>query len=419
MTDGPRICIDARLKPGFSGGIEQVVIGLAQGLSSLDDGDENYYFLTYAGADDWLTPYIQGPCQVLHTEQSRQQSWRRAIAARAPAIKRLLEWLAALAVKKAVNIPASNGTIERSNIDLMHFTLQSAFLTDVPSIYHPHDLQHLHLPEYFSRYEREGRSVVYKRFSDQARMLAVSSSWVRQDLVDNLGIPRDKIAVVPLAPATEGYGRPTSDQLASVRAKFALPEAFIFYPAQTWPHKNHIGLIEAAARVRDRHGERIQFVFSGRISEHHSMLEKRVNQLDLAEQVRFLGFVTPMELQCLYRLCRGVAIPTKFEAASFPLWEAFLAEAPTACSNVTSLPTQAGDAALVFDPDDSDDIARNLYELWTDEALRKKLSERGAENVKRFTWQKTALHFRAVYRQVLGLQLSGEDQAILSAKPII
>lgn len=419
MTDGPKICIDARLSPGFSGGVEQVVTGLAQGLSSLADGDESYYFLTYADADDWLAPYVSGPCHILHTEQSRQRSWRRVIAARAPALRRMLEGLAALAVTKAVNIPTSNGTIERSNIDLMHFTLQSAFLTDVPSIYQPHDLQHLHLPEYFSRYEREGRSIVYKRFADQARMIAVSSSWVREDLVGNLGVAREKIAVVPLAPATEVYDRPTSDQLHSVRSKFGLPDEFLFYPAQTWPHKNHIGLIEAAAQVRDQHGTCIPLVFSGRLSEHHSILEKRLNELGLSEQVRFLGFVTAPELQCLYRLCRGVVIPTKFEAASFPLWEAFLAGAPTACSNVTSLPTQAGDAALIFDPDDSGDIAQTIYTLWIDEALRNKLSERGADSVKRFTWHRTALHFRAVYRQLLGLQLSGDDQAILNAKPML
>lgn len=419
MSRSPRICIDARLSPGFSGGIEQVVIGLAEGLSSLADGDETYHFLTYPDADEWLLPYLENSCHVLHTHRSWQQTLRRTVTARAPLARKVLEKIASLAVNKAVNIPRSSGTIEQSNIDLMHFTLQAAFLTEVPSIYHPHDLQHLHLPEYFSRYEREGRTVVYKRFSDQARMLAVSSSWVRQDLVDHLGIEQEKIAVVPLAPATEAYATPTSTEQEQVRSKFDLPDAFAFYPAQTWPHKNHAGLIEAAARLRDRRSVNIPIVFSGRLSEHHQTLKRRIAELGLAGQVRFLGFISPIELQCLYRLCRCVVIPTKFEAASFPLWEAFLAGAPTACSNVTSLPKQAGDAALIFDPADPDDIANNLHKLWTDEGLRTSLSERGARSVKRFTWQKTALHFRALYRRILGLQLSGDDEAILRSEPII
>lgn len=419
MTDRPRICIDARLSPGFSGGIEQVVIGLAQGLSSLTDGDESYHFLAYPDADAWLAPYLKNSCHLLRIDRSWRQTWRRTVAARAPAVKRVLEKFASLAVSRAVNIPESSGIIERSNIDLMHFTLQSAFLTEVPSIYHPHDLQHLHLPEYFSRYEREGRTIVYKRFADQARVVAVSSSWVRQDLVDNLGIPQEKIAVVPLAPATEAYETPTMADLDLVQKKFGLPDAFAFYPAQTWPHKNHIGLIEAAARLRDSHRVEIPIVFSGRLSEHHQDLKKRIGELGLTRQVRFLGFVTPLELQCLYRLCRCVVIPTKFEAASFPLWEAFLAGAPTACSNITSLPRQAGEAALIFDPTDPDDISNKLHSLWTDDALRKRLSEFGANNVRRFTWRKTALHFRAHYRRILGLRLSSDDDAILNSRPII
>lgn len=419
MSGSPRICIDARLSPGFSGGIEQVVIGLAQGLSSLTDGDESYHFLSYPDNDEWLAPYLKNSCYILHTNRSWQQTLRRRIAAQSPGAKRVLEKLATLSVKSAVNIPRSNGTIERSNIDLMHFTLQSAFLTDVPSIYHPHDLQHLHLPEYFSRYEREGRSIVYRRFAEQARMLAVSSSWVRQDLVDNLDIPYEKIAVVPLAPPTEAYGDATPAEQERVRGKFGLPDTFAFYPAQTWPHKNHAGLIEAVARIRDRHNVVIPVVFSGRLSEHYELLKRRAEQLGLTGSIHFLGFISPGELQCLYRLCRCVVIPTKFEAASFPLWEAFLANAPTACSNVTSLPKQAGEAALIFDPTDADDIARKLYELWTDNRLRKVLSERGEENVRRFTWRKTALHFRALYRRILGRQLSSDDEALLNSQSII
>lgn len=419
MKHRPRICIDARLDPGFSGGIEQVVIGLARGLSSLDDGDEEYYFLAYPGADEWLAPYLNDSCHLLYSKRSLQQTWRRTIASRFPLARKMLENIGSLAVERAISIPKSCGTIEKAGIDLMHFTFQAAFLTDIPSIYHPHDLQHLHLPEYFSDYERRGRTLVYKRFCDQARMVAVSSSWVRRDLEEHLDLPHEKIAVVPLAPSTEAYTAPTPEDLASTRKKFNLPDAFAFYPAQTWPHKNHLGLIEAAATLKERFNLHVPLVFSGRKGAYYPSLEGRIKELEMEKQVQFLGFVTPLELQSLYRLCRCVIIPTKFEAASFPLWEAFLAGAPTACSNVTSLPKQAGDAALIFDPDNTDDIAACLRRLWEDGTLRTTLAERGAENVSRFTWRKTALGFRAHYRRILGLQLTREDNAILNAAPIL
>lgn len=419
MTSRPRICIDARLEPGFSGGIEQVVIGLARGLSSLTDGDEEYYFLTYPGTDEWLAPYISDSCHLLHSKRSWQHTWRRTVASRFPLAKKMLEGMGSLAVKRAISIPKSNGVIEQAGIDLMHFTFQAAFLTDIPSIYHPHDLQHIHLPEYFSEYERQGRTIAYKRFADQAHMVAVTSSWVRQDLENHLDIPFEKIGVIPLAPSTEVYTVPSSKELASVRNKFDLPEAFAFYPAQTWPHKNHLGLIKAAAILRDRLNLQIPLVFTGRMGDGYPSLEKRINELDLAGQVQFLGFISPLELQSLYKLCRCVIIPTKFEAASFPLWEAFLAEAPTACSNVTSLPRQAGDAALIFDPADENEIAICLHRLWKDGELRTSLTELGRKNIGRFTWKNTALGFRAHYRRILGLELTKEDNAILNAEPIL
>lgn len=419
MMRAPRICIDARLDPGFSGGIEQVVTGLARGLSSLPDGDEQYYFLAYPSAAEWLAPHMTGSCQLLYCRRSLQQTLRRTIASRFPPLRTLLEKIGSLALESAISLPQSTGTIELAGIDLMHFTFQAAFLTDVPSIYHPHDLQHIHLPEYFSDYERRGRTLVYKQFCDQARMVAVSSSWVRQDLEEHLGITRDKISVVPLAPPTESGTDAAPSDIESIRCKFDLPDSFAFYPAQTWPHKNHLGLIEAAAIIRERYDIRIPLVFSGRKGEFYPHLKTRVTELGLNGQVKFLGFVTQNDLQSLYRLCRCVIIPTKFEAASFPLWEAFLAMAPAACSNVTSLPRQAGDAALIFDPNDVGQIASCLHRLWTDAELRRELAKCGRDNVSRFTWHKTALVFRAHYRQILGLKLTPQDMAILSAAPII
>ena len=121
----------------------------------------------------------------------------------------------------------------------------------------------------------------------------------------------------------------------------------------------------------------------------------------------------------MYRLCRCVVIPTKFEAASGPLWEAFAAGVPAACSNVTSLPDQAGDAALLFDPCQPEEIAGAIHQLWRDEALRRSLVERGKRNVARFTWERTARIFRAHYRRIANRCLSEEDHTLLAAPPLL
>jgi glycosyltransferase involved in cell wall biosynthesis len=394
------------------GGVEQFVLGLAAGLAQLDDGDEEYLFLTYEGEDRWLVDRLGRGCRPLRIPVSARLRFAQ-----------LPGWLTwPYGVVRGIlgpNVPRSDGTIEKAGVDLVHFTYQDGFLTAVPSIYHPHDLQHVHLPQYFTFGVRRWREVVYRALCEQASMVAAATSWVKRDLVAHLGIPPEKIEVVPLAPVVEHYVRPTAEALARVRARYALPDRFALYPAQTWPHKNHIGLLEAIARVRDRNGEVVPLVGTGRLTEFEAEIRRAAHRLGLERSLHLLGFVPPDDLQALYALARCVVIPTLFEAASFPLWEAFQNGVPAACSNVTSLPEQAADGALVFDPRDPAAIAEALWALWCDEPVRRRLVERGSARVAQFTWERTARTFRAHYRRLGGRALDDRDRALLAAPPLL
>lgn len=414
-----RVGLDARLVSGHQGGIEQFVIGLASGLSSLPDGDEEYIFLAHAGSDEWLRPYMNGRCRILSIPPGLRDGIVRRVLLKFPSIKNAWHGLTAALLPGLIRVPSSDGTIEHAGIDVMHFAHQGGFLTEIPSIYHPHDLQHLHLPQFFSRYDRLARDLRYRALCQRARVVAVCSSWVKEDLVRHYGLSPEKIVVIPLAPSSAAYPSPSESEISDIRRRLNLPETFVFYPAHTWPHKNHLGLIKAIALLRDQHGLNVSLVSSGRITDFFPEIRECANRLNLMNQIRFLGFVSPLELQVLYRLCRCVVVPTKFEAASFPLWEAFLAGAPAACSNVTSLPRQAGDSALIFDPDRPTGIAEAIRRLWTDDALREDLVQRGRRNVARFSWQRTARIFRAYYRRLAGRSLTAEDQVLLETQPLL
>jgi glycosyltransferase involved in cell wall biosynthesis len=413
------VAIDARLFSGKSGGIEQVAIGLVDALAQLTDGDEQYLVLAYPLSHDWIKPHVRGPCRLLITTAVHPPPlWKRAVR-KFPRLIDAAQNATGRLAERSVTLSRSDGTIERAGVDVMHFILQRAFFTTVPSIYHPHDLQHRHLPQFFTPRERVKRDVMLRSFCEQARLVSVTSSWVKRDVVTQYGLPEEKVAVVPLTGSLGAYPTPSGEDLADTKRRFNLPEAFAFYPAQTWPHKNHLALLEAMALLRDRHDLVVPLVCSGRQTEHFMTIQKRATELKLSEQLFFPGFVSPIELQCLYRLCRCVVIPTLFEAASGPLNEAFQAGAAAACSNVTSLPEQAGDSGLVFDPERPDDIAGKLHQLWTDEALREMLIGRGRANVARFTWAKTARHFRAWYRRLANRPLTEEDRHLLTAPPLI
>src|SRR6185503_3237769 len=99
-----KIGIDARLFSGKSGGIEQVAIGLINALSNLTDGDEEYVILAYPASNDWIRPYVSGPCRMLITTAVTPRS-------------------------QGTVLSHSDGTIEREGIDVMHFIMQRAFFT--------------------------------------------------------------------------------------------------------------------------------------------------------------------------------------------------------------------------------------------------------------------------------------------------
>jgi len=420
VTGRLTVCIDARINPEVVGGVGSVVIALAAGLSALDPGDEEYVFLATRGRSAWLEDYLGGaarieevdvppapattPLRLLARRVPGGEWWRRR---RPPSAKQL-----------AAEVPISDGAVERLGADVVHFPKQSAFLTDVPSIFHPHDLQHLHLPEFFTRRQIELRELAYRAYAAQAQLVAVASTWQREDVMRQYDLPAEKVQVIPWAPPTSEYPPADAEELAAVRRRLKLPDAFVLYPAQTWPHKNHLALLEALAMLR-RDGLVVPLVSTGRLTEFAPVLQRRAADLGLDQDVRWLGFVSPHDLVALYRLARAAVIPTKFEASSFPLSEAFQLGCPAACSTVTSLPAQAGDSALLFDPDDHAEIADAVRRLWTDESLRELLAERGRANIARFTLDRTARHFRAHYRRLAGRELSEDDVALLSAPPLL
>ena len=411
-----RVGINAKLISGHSGGVEQAIIGLATGLSGLRDGDERYSFLTIPGHDDWLQPYISGPCDIVHPSGLRAayslpRRTVELVRQHQPGLVRLMrqarDYLSS--PRQFSHTTTSGGTLEALGARLIHFPYQTAFRTTVPTLYQPWDLQHEHLPEFFSDSVRSDRRSMYRFYCEQASIVVVSSQWVKSDLISQYNVDPNKIAVVPMAPPTDAYPVPSHEEIENTRLKLELPKEFLLYPAQTFAHKNHIGLIRALAALKADRGAEIPVVFSGRKNEFFPEIEQFARSAGIWNQLRFVGFVTPVELQCLYRMSRALIFPSKFEGWGLPVTEALQNGTPVACSNVTSLPEQVGDAAILFDPDSSPSIQEALMTIWTDHKLRFVLAERGRSRVSRYSWDNVAKDMRTLYRYVAACKLTESD----------
>ncbi|MBI5653906.1 MAG: glycosyltransferase family 4 protein [Chloroflexi bacterium] len=405
-----RIAINAQLDHrGYWGGVEQFLIGLVHGLGQLSDGDEAYVIVGHWRDADWLKPHLGANQQLIHAP--------REMPARASPqsnrFTKLQRWLRRLAGAPAIYIPPSDGYFESLGVDLVHFPYQMLSFCRTPFIYNPHDLQHLHYPDFFSPSEIAARESAMSTACRVARAVATDAHGVKADVIRHYRVPAQRVFAIPMGAPTQLYETVTDQTCAATRRKFDLPSAFALYPAQTWQHKNHLQLIEAIALLRARDHLIVNLLCTGAQNEFYRVIAQRVGELHLEAQVRFLGFIEPTELRALYHLAQFVIHPSLFEGGGLPILEAFNEGAPVACAQITSLPEYAGDAALYFDPASVASIADAAKRMATDAALRASLRERGMARVQAFTWERTARTYRALYRHVAGQKLSAEDCALL------
>ncbi len=422
------IAINAQLVPGgWSGGVEVALTELVAALgklSQLDGGQEQYVIVGPSCEPDWLKPFttcsqrvISGAKPPAAEKNQRLELLKRVLGPVRPVIRKLRRTRAAssqlTSVKDWLEVPASKGFFENLGCDVIHFPYQPYIRCALPTVYNPHDLQHLHYPQFFTAAEIARRESVYRAGCRHSDMVVVGSHWTKQDIVRHYEVSPDKVQVIPWAAPIQNSPEPSSAVLAAVREKYKLNEPFALYPAATWEHKNHLRLLEAVAYLRDHSGLEVRVICTGHQTRFYQRIADQLRALRLDGQAQFLGSIPVIELRALYRLAQFVVIPTLFEAASAPLFEAWRDSVPVACAAVTSLPEQAGDAALLFDPLSVEAIADALRQMRSDAGLRQDLIQRGVKRLGDFSWERTARAYRAIYRRAAGRRLSEAERRLL------
>ena len=219
-----------------------------------------------------------------------------------------------------------------------------------------------------------------------------------EDLRTLLEVPSSKITIVPLAP--EPRCQPVAEPAAAL-ARLGVSRPYVLFVGTIEPRKNLTTLLQAFAAIADRH-DGLSLVVAGRRGWLDSPVYRLVSELRLGERVRFLGSVAGSDLPALYSGAELLAFPSLHEGFGLPVLEAMACGCPVLCSNSSSLPEVAGDAAWLLPPTDAAAWAGALDEALTAPATRARLAEAGRARAAAFTWQATAEQTYEVYRRVLG-----------------
>lgn len=385
-------------------GIGTATLALAQGLSESSVRDQEYTFIVRNSLQDWLAPYIHGPCRLetVPDPSESQVSSLRAIGRSVKPLRWVWQKLNARIARRSAgtrSVPVSDGYVESREFDLVHFPAQTAYLTDLPTIYQPWDLQHLHYPQFFVKAELEWREKMYRTCCHRAKYVCVQSEWTKRDLIDHYKIAEEKVVVIPWGSVFDAYKEPSEEETRSTIEELTLPKEFFYYPAVTWPHKNHELILRALAVLKSKHHATSHVVFTGSPTKRRSILEKLARDLRVSSQVHFVGFVKPAVLQAIAKSATAMVFPSKFEGFGLPILEAFHARLPVLSSNATTLPEVARDGALYFDPDSPEQLALLMKAILDKPELRRDLVRKGTEVLSRYSINKTVVDFQGLYEK--------------------
>jgi glycosyltransferase involved in cell wall biosynthesis len=276
----------------------------------------------------------------------------------------------------------------RAKIDLVHSLASTAPLWGrFRRVVTVHDLIYARYPAAHAGLREKGMRVLVPAAARRSHRVIVDSLSTRDDLIELLGLAAERIDVVPLGLGAPRRAEPLGE--TDVRARLRLDgRRVVLSLSAKRPHKNLLALIGALAQIPV--SERPALVLAGYPTEHEAQLRARAHTLGLDDDVRFPGWLSDAEVEGLWAIADAFVFPSLYEGFGLPVLEAMARDVPVACSNASSLPEVAGDAALLFDPHDEAAITVALARLLADRELADRLRAAGRERVREFTWERTA-----------------------------
>ncbi|ROR03142.1 glycosyltransferase family 4 protein [Desulfosoma caldarium] len=371
-------------------------------LVGLDTGIARYLRNLYGTIEALPDPpsmdivYFDGRKTHLSIPRAAQPArWSKAVTAlwRLPApvtfTLRCARWIAYEQQLQRITKPGS--------YDLYHATsFVPAAVTDIPQVFSLYDLSLICYPQthptervWFFRYWS-------RRRLDYATHILTISQYMREEICRLLGWPEEKVTAVPLAPARHFSPRPL-EAVALVRKRLGLPKEYLLFVGSLEPRKN-IGLA-VQALTRCRHDIPLVLVGWTAWGDKRWLAEAQLHRR--RPRLIALGYTDDETLACLYSGATALVYPSLYEGFGLPILEAMACGCPVICSNTSSMPEVAGEAAHLIDPLDPQDLASAIDQVLDASDYRQHLIRAGLKRAAGFSWERTARQTRSVFQAIL------------------
>jgi len=284
----------------------------------------------------------------------------------------------------------------RGEFDVYHETGAFPFLKDsnLPTVMTIYDLslvkyQHCHPVDRVRNFERH----FYNRTHLVEHFITISE-FVRQEIIETLNISPEKVTAIPLG-VEKIFKKKPETEVSRYLKKQGLPERYVLTVGTHEPRKNIANLVRALANTREDH----VLVSIGWPGWLNTEFHQEVRRLNMEDRVICLGHVPDNELVLLYNGASVMVYPSLYEGFGLPILEAMACGCPVICSNTSSMPEVAGDAAILISPEDEIALAEAIDKVMEDKDLSQQLIGAGYSRVKKYSWSKTAQKTNSIFQQ--------------------
>ncbi|HRP88718.1 MAG TPA: glycosyltransferase family 1 protein [Edaphocola sp.] len=265
----------------------------------------------------------------------------------------------------------------------------SSLKTKVPTCLVIHDLAFVHYPQFVKKIDGLYYNRFMPKFAQKAKRIVAVSEYTKQDIMQQYHVAVDKIDVVYNG-ANSLYVPLDFEAKEEIQKKYSEGQQYFLFTSALHPRKNVINLLKAFVKFKRRLKSPMKMVIVGRLAWLSKEIQEAKDKMPYKEDVIWLGYVDVHELAKITAAAYAMVYPSLFEGFGIPILEALKCNVPVIASNTSSMPEVVGDAGLLVDPNDVDDIANAMMKMYKEESLRNKFVQEAVWQSGKFSWDQSA-----------------------------